>query len=112
MCQININGNIVNIFNSISEAADVVGVSSSKISNAAKNRKISGKYAWAYIDDDWFKDKELLNKTFKNGSLNTPKCVIGYTLDNKIYKTYNKIADAAKDNNINIEIFRINNGVI
>ena len=57
----------INIFNSISEAANAVGVSSSKISNAAKNKKISGKYAWAYIDDDWFKDKELLNKIFKNG---------------------------------------------
>ena len=100
--QIDINGDIVNIFNSISEAANAVGVSSSKISNAAKNKKISGKYAWVYIDDNWFKDKELLNKIFKNGSLNTPKCVIGYTLDNKIYKTYNKIVDAAKDNNTNI----------
>lgn len=49
--QKDLRGNIINIFNSINEAAEKLGVNRKTISNACVDRKLVLEYLWEYEDD-------------------------------------------------------------
>lgn len=87
VCQLDLDGNVINIFDSIREAESITGVGHSNISSVCLGRKITaGGFRWKYEDDtQWRPSKKFRNTIIKK-----------MDLDMNLVQTFLSLAKAAE----------------
>ena len=95
--QIDVDGNIVATYESITEASNTTGIKNSTISRCcAKDGTTAGGFVWKYADQDY--DIEKIKSTnYKKRPTRLP--VIQYDLEGNFIAEYKSIADAVRNTN-------------
>ena len=88
------NGNYIKTYDSCSEAARILEVSNSAISNACKKHSLCSEYQWRYQDESNI-NKDSIGKY--NSELFNNKEVCQYTLDGEYIKSYSSITIAQRE---------------
>lgn len=99
--QYDLNGKLLNIFNSIKEASESTGICAAKIASCAnKSRFTCGNYIWRHLSDPL--TKEELNKILKFRKIKTKSKRPVYRIDpiTKQKTWYESVRAAARANNI------------
>ncbi len=92
VAQYTLEGNLVQIYNSITEVYKQINISAGLISEACKgNRKSAGGYQWRYLEGNIVLNIGKI-KRLHSGK---PKKVAQYTKDNKLVNVFNSIKEAA-----------------
>lgn len=77
--QFDINGNFINRYKSVQDAALKTGLNSSHISSVARgNRKTSGGYIWEYDNEDSYSKLKITEQEMQNGYAH--RCTVGQLL--------------------------------
>lgn len=99
VCQYDINGTFLNIYDKISDAAKNVGLNNhSGITACCKQKvKTAGGFVWRYAEDVVVGNN--LKIDIKN---NNVKYVVQYSTDGKYIKEYKSISDASKETGVQV----------
>lgn len=92
--QIDKNGNCVCTYESVTWAADTMGIGYSCISRAATHHTMSCGYFWAYVGDDWFASQLDYLKNYQQG--NQIKGVVQLDEHNKMITRYLSRSEAGR----------------
>ena len=97
VAQLDLDGNLLNEYKSLTEASKATGISVSKISAVCKGRrKTAGGYIWKYLND-----KHITLHRENKYDVESDKCakaVEQYTLDGKFVREYRSVAEATREN--------------
>lgn len=97
--QYDLNGKFIRSYNSIKEASDITGISSSNINYCCQKQKYktAGKYIWRYIDDMLTEEeiKSLNNRTYLLKNSMYP-AIKQYDIFGQYIKTYQSVSLASQ----------------
>lgn len=93
--QYDLNGNLIKVWNSISEAADILNATNLQSALSGRVKTAAG-YIWRYLNDPF--DKFPIPKKVKDSN-GRKRRINQYTKDDEFIKTWDSITEAAKEIN-------------
>lgn len=89
-----VNGNVIDFWNSFKEIEEILNLQESNLSKAvSKQRRLCGEYIWTTYSE-YIKLRENKNKPFLKAKITRSLKVAQYDLNNNLIKTHNSIVDA------------------
>lgn len=101
VAQYTLSGDLVNIYDSLTEASFKTGISDSSIGMVCTNKRQSGGgYYWMYIEDENIPQKIDIKINIKTIKESEPKPVIQFDKDGNLISEYQSVREASRQTNI------------